>query len=246
MIEDVFNGNILNSAIPEYSVRPIQVKFARAVGSAMNTGGIYLFEAGTGIGKSIAYIIPAILSGRKIFISTATITLQDQLANKDAPAVLSALDSDARISVLKGRNNYLCLRKWKSGSPSFKIESDFEKWAKTTKDGDISSYSEELPFSVWRHFRSDHLDCTGSSCSFRGSCYFFRARNQARKSDILILNHHLLISGLMADEVLPGADVLVIDEAHRLEDAASIRRKRLLCWKEPGSFPQRLLILPMG
>ncbi|MCD4774762.1 MAG: hypothetical protein K8S15_01760 [Candidatus Aegiribacteria sp.] len=220
-IDDVFSGNILNSSIPEYSVRPLQVKFAQAVGSAMDTGGIHLFEAGTGIGKSLAYIIPAVLSGRKIFISTATITLQDQLANKDAPAVLSALDSDALVSVLKGRNNYLCLRKWKSGSPSFRIESDFERWAETTEDGDISSFPEELPSQVWRHFRSDHLDCIGSSCSFRGACHFFRARNQARKSDILILNHHLLISGLMADEVLPGADVLVIDEGHRLEDAAS-------------------------
>ncbi len=221
LIESVFTGDVLTSSIPEYSTRPQQVKFARAVGSAMDSGGIYLFEAGTGIGKSLAYIIPAILSGRKIFVSTATITLQDQLANKDAPALLSALNSDAMVSVLKGRNNYLCLRKWKSSSPSFKIESDFEKWTQSTEDGDISSFTEEVPSAVWRHFRSDHLDCTGSSCHFRGACHFFNARNQARKSDILILNHHLLVSGLMADEVLPGADVLVIDEGHRLEDAAS-------------------------
>jgi len=220
-IVDVFSGDVLTSSIREYSPRPSQIKFARAVGSAMDSGGIYLFEAGTGIGKSLAYIIPAILSGRKIFVSTATITLQDQLANKDAPAVLSALNSDALVSVLKGRNNYLCLRKWNSGSPSFQIESDFGQWAQSTEDGDISSFSDEIPSAVWRHFRSDHLDCTGSSCRFRGACHFFGARNQARKSDILILNHHLLVSGLMADEVLPGADVLVIDEGHRLEDAAS-------------------------
>ncbi|MEN8209210.1 MAG: helicase C-terminal domain-containing protein [Candidatus Fermentibacteria bacterium] len=220
-IENVFTGDVLTSSISAYVTRPSQVKFAAAVGSAMESGGIFLFEAGTGIGKSLAYIIPAILSGRKIFVSTATITLQDQLAKKDAPAVLSALNSDAMVSVLKGRNNYLCLRKWRSGSPSLKMESDFEKWVESTEDGDISSFSEELPSAVWRHFRSDHLDCTGSSCHFRGACHFFSARVQARKSDILILNHHLLISGLMADEVLPGADVLVIDEAHRLEDAAS-------------------------
>lgn len=221
MIENVFTGDTLAKSIPGYVTRPSQVQFARAVGSAMDSGGIYLFEAGTGIGKSLAYIIPAILSGRKIFVSTATITLQDQLANKDAPAVLSALNSDAKVSVLKGRNNYLCLRKWRSGSPSFGMESDFENWVESTKDGDISSFAEEIPSAVWRHFRSDHLDCTGSSCPFRGACHFFSARSQARKSDILILNHHLLVSGLMADEVLPGADVLVIDEGHRLEDAAS-------------------------
>ncbi len=187
----------------------------------MDLGGIYLFEAGTGIGKSLAYIIPAVLSGRKIFVSTATITLQDQLARKDAPAVLSALNSDAMVCVLKGRNNYLCLRKWVSGSASVIAEAGFIHWAETTEDGDISTFSEEVHSAVWRHFRSDHLDCTGSSCHFRGSCHFFSARNQARKSDILILNHHLLVSGLLADEVLPGADVLVIDEGHRLEDAAS-------------------------
>jgi len=221
MIENAFSGDILKSAIPGYSVRPLQVEFAQAVGVAMERGGIHLFEAGTGIGKSLAYIIPAVLSGRKIFISTATITLQDQLAKKDAPAVLSALESNSRVCVLKGRNNYLCLRKWNSGSATVRTDADLVRWAETTEDGDISNYAEELPFSVWRHFRSDHLDCTGSSCSFRGSCHFFKARNQAKKSDILILNHHLLVSGLMADEVLPGADVLVIDEGHRLEDAAS-------------------------
>ena len=109
-----------------------------------------------------------------------------------------------------------------AGSKDLEVTNmDFEKWAESTVDGDISSFAEEVPSAVWRHFRSDHLDCTGSSCHFRGACHFFSARSQARKSDILILNHHLLVSGLLADEVLPGADVLVIDEGHRLEDAAS-------------------------
>lgn len=221
VIHDVFNGDSLRSVIPDYSPRPLQLRFAQAVAAAMNTGGLHLFEAGTGIGKSIAYVIPAVLSGRKIFVSTATITLQDQLAKKDVPAVLTALGSPARVSVLKGRNNYLCLRKWNRGGESVAADESFTRWANTTEDGDISSCSEELPHSVWRHFRSDHLDCVGSSCPFRGGCHFYRARSTARKADVLILNHHLLVSGLLADEVLPEADVLVIDEGHRLEDAAS-------------------------
>lgn len=220
-IEEVFCGDTLSSVIPGYTVRTLQVELAKAVGKALTTGGIHLFEAGTGIGKSIAYIIPALLSGRRIFVSTATITLQDQLAGKDAPAILSALELDSMVSVLKGRNNYLCMRKWNSGSELFRADLSFSRWADASDDGDISSFSEKVSPSVWRHFRSDHMDCTGASCHFRGGCHFFRARNLARKSDLLILNHHLLVSGLLSEDVLPGADVLVIDEGHRLEDAAS-------------------------
>lgn len=220
-IRGVFHSDILSSCIPEYSVRTQQVDLAEAVSAALETGGIHIFEAGTGIGKSLAYIIPALLSGRRIFVSTATITLQDQLACKDAPAVLSALNLESRISVLKGRNNYLCLRKWNSAAAALKFDPEFGEWANGTKDGDVSSCPVEIHSQVWRHYRSDHLDCTGTSCRFRGGCHFFRARNAAKKSDLLILNHHLLISGLNSEDVLPGADVLVIDEGHRLEDAAS-------------------------
>jgi len=220
-VEDVFRSDILGRAIPEYSAREQQVDMALAVSRALDRGGLHLFEAGTGIGKSLAYMIPALLSGRRIFVSTATITLQDQLACKDAPAILSALDLDADIFVLKGRNNYLCLRKWESAPPSLGIDSELAHWAGTTEDGDVSSCPVEVDQQSWRHFRSDHIDCTGNSCRFRGRCFFFRARNLARKADLLILNHHLLVSGMNSEDVLPGADVLVIDEGHRLEDAAS-------------------------
>lgn len=220
-IRNVFDGDVLKSSIAEYVRRPLQVEFAEAVASAMNRGGLHLFEAGTGIGKSIAYIIPALLSERKIFVSTATITLQDQLAKKDVPGVIEALESKARVSVLKGRRNYLCLRKWNGGMRSAKGDSDFYTWAENTEDGDVTSCPIEVSPSLWKHFRSDHLDCTGTACPFRGGCHFFRARSTARKADILILNHHLLVSGLASEEVLPEADVLVIDEGHRLEDAAS-------------------------
>ncbi len=220
-IYSVFHGPVLGKVIPDYAPRPLQVKLSQAVATSFNTGGLHLFEAGTGIGKSIAYIIPAVLSGRKIFVSTATITLQDQLANKDVPAVLEALDSDATVSLLKGRNNYLCLRKWAKAKSGITMDDQFTLWAESTADGDISGYQHQLSPAVWRHFRSDHLDCVGSSCPCRGGCHFLNARNAARKSDVLILNHHLLISGMLAEEVLPGADVLVIDEGHRLEDAAS-------------------------
>ena len=220
-IEDVFRGESLVSAIPGYSLRGLQLDMACSVGAALERGGLHLFEAGTGIGKSLAYIVPALLSGQKTFISTATITLQDQLAEKDAPAVLDALGSDAKVTVLKGRNNYLCLRKWRAGVNRLDLPEDFPEWADSTEDGDISSYGTNLPGGLWRHYRSDVLDCIGTSCSERSACHFYRARIRARGADLLILNHHLLISGLLSADALPEADVLVIDEGHRLEDAAS-------------------------
>jgi len=220
-IRRVFTGDSLPTALPGYSVRPLQVKMALAVGTAIERGGLHMFEAGTGIGKSLAYIIPVLLSGRKILISTATITLQDQLALRDAPAILQALGLESQVCVLKGRNNYLCLRKWESAADRFPIPDAFGEWAGSSTDGDISGFPGSMPRSAWRYFRSDRMDCTGASCRFRGGCHFFRARARARKADLLLLNHHLLISGTMAGDILPEADVLVIDEGHRLEDAAS-------------------------
>ncbi len=220
-LEEIFLGDVFASTVPGYSPRRLQVDLAKAVNDAMASGGIHFFEAGTGIGKSMAYIVPAVLSGKKIFVSTATKTLQDQLAGKDVPAVIRALDSRAVVFVLKGRNNYLCIRKWMNGKDMYDTIDEFANWAANTSDGDVSSCSVEPDPSVWRRFRSDRPDCAGNSCRFRGECHFNRARNRARKADILILNHHLLVSGLSGGDVLPGADVLVIDEGHRLEDAAA-------------------------
>jgi ATP-dependent DNA helicase DinG len=220
-IDRIFHAEDLAAALPGYTVRPLQVRMAMAVGTALERGGLHMFEAGTGIGKSLAYIIPVLLSGRKILISTATLTLQDQLALRDAPAILGALGLHSEVCVLKGRNNYLCLRKWSSSAERLEIPDAFSIWADASVDGDVSGFQGILPPGAWRQFRSDRLDCVGASCRFRGECHFFRARARARKSDLLILNHHLLISGLMTGDILPEADVLVIDEGHRLEDAAS-------------------------
>lgn len=220
-IEEVFRGEALVDAIPAYSLRGLQLDMACAVGAALERGGLHLFEAGTGIGKSLAYLVPALLSGQKTFISTATITLQDQLAGKDAPAVLQALSCEAKVTVLKGRNNYLCLRKWRSGAGRLDMPEDFPEWADGTETGDVASFGTDLPGGFWRHYRSDVMDCIGSSCRERSACHFYRARMRARKADILILNHHLLVSGLLSGDALPEADMLVIDEGHRLEDAAS-------------------------
>lgn len=220
-IERVLHGEELLGALPGYAVRPLQVRMALEVGAALERGGLHMFEAGTGIGKSLAYIIPALLSGRRILISTATMPLQDQLARRDAPAVLRALGLSSEVCVLKGRNNYLCLRKWSGASERLDLPDAFSAWADSTGEGDISGFQGVLPPGEWRHFRSDRLDCLGASCRFRGECHFLRARSRARQCDLLVLNHHLLISGLMTGDILPEADVLVIDEGHRLEDAAS-------------------------
>jgi len=217
----MFHEGGLERFLPGYAVRPLQVRMALAVGSAMENGGLHMFEAGTGIGKSLAYILPAVLSGRRILISTATMTLQDQLALRDAPSVLEALGSEAGVCVLKGRNNYLCLRKWSAAASRLDLQDDFSAWASASADGDVSGFHGVLPAEAWRHLRADRLDCVGGSCPFRGECLFLKARARARKSGLLVLNHHLLVSGLVTGDILPEADVLVIDEGHRLEDAAS-------------------------
>jgi ATP-dependent DNA helicase DinG len=216
---DVFEGDILE-AIPGYRPRSRQIAMAISVAGAMEDLGIHLFEAGTGVGKSLAYLVPAVLSGRRIFISTATRTLQDQLRWKDIPDICRVLDFEPSISVLKGRGNYLCLRKWErlQGEDG---PADLLDWSLSTATGDVSELSGEADPAIWARVRCDAVDCLSKRCGRRAECHFLRARSEARKARILILNHHLLVSALSTEEMLPEAEVLVADEGHRLEDAAA-------------------------
>jgi ATP-dependent DNA helicase DinG len=205
---------------PGYQPRQRQISMALSVAGAMEDSGIHLFEAGTGVGKSLAYLVPAILSGQKIFISTATRTLQDQLRGKDIPEACRALDIVPSVAVLKGRGNYLCLWKWERHLLAGQI-TDLAEWALSTATGDFSELAEELDPAVWAHIHSDTVDCLSGRCPRRAECHFLRARSEARKARILVLNHHLLVSALSAEEMLPEAQVLIADEGHRLEDAAA-------------------------
>ncbi len=217
-VEHVFRGGALASSVPGYAVREVQVAMAKAVTRAIEGGGMHLLEAGTGVGKSFAYLVPAVLSGVRTWVSTATTALQDQLVRKDVPAVLSALGAEADVRVMKGRRNYLCLRKLESQADPPGPE--LAGWLESTADGDVAGCPVELPQAAWRRLRSDRLDCTGSACPFRGACHFFRARSAARSADVLVVNHHLLVSIMAAGEGGGGGELLVVDEGHTLEEAA--------------------------
>lgn len=216
---DAFEGGALER-IAGYRKRPRQLEMAEAVAEAIEIGGVHILEAGTGVGKSLAYLVPSIASGRRVIVSTATRTLQDQLFEKDIPAVRTALGAEVSTALLKGRNNYVCLRKWLAGR-SGACGQALDEWISKTSTGDVSELEKEPDPEVWIHLRSDMFDCLAQSCPHRSSCHFQRARAEARKADLLVLNHHLLLSGVCTGELVPDAEVLVADEAHRLEDAAA-------------------------
>ncbi len=222
-LEDVTTGAFGNRDRPlleGFQPRLLQTAMAARIARAIESGGCYLFEAGTGVGKSLAYIVPAVLSGRKCIISTATKTLQDQLFLRDIPEVLRNLGSPVSSSVLKGRGNYLCARKLEAGL-DLGLDDRIGRWASTTSTGDVQELDDEPDPRLWARIRSDAMDCLGQACPKRGACFLTRARAEARRAGIVIVNHHLLMSAVRGDDVLPEAGVLVADEGHRLEDAAA-------------------------
>jgi ATP-dependent DNA helicase DinG len=211
---------LLPGSLPGYVVRPRQVDMALTVADAIASGGMYILEAGTGVGKSLAYILPALLSGVRTIVSTATLTLQDQLVARDIPSLVEALDLDMDVAVLKGRRRYLCSRKWAIAGPRFGRFPGLGEWAEQTDSGDVSGCPVSIPPDVWRHVAGDRMDCNGTACPFYSRCFYYGARNEARRAGLLIVNHHLLVSGMQAEDLIPEADLLVVDEGHRLEDAA--------------------------
>jgi ATP-dependent DNA helicase DinG len=194
---------------------------AEVVADAIEAGGCYLLEAGTGVGKSLAYLLPCIGSGMKTIVSTATIALQDQLLLRDVPAAAGALGIDLKAAVLKGRKNYVCMRKWEQRVPGLGLDSALQVWVGRTETGDLSEAPVSLDRKTRRMICSDRTDCLGGSCPYKGKCFYLAARAEAQRAGLVVLNHHLLLTGLLGEDILPQADVLVADEAHRLDDAAA-------------------------
>lgn len=224
--------------IPGFTTRSEQIGMATHVAHALRTQGQLVVEAGTGTGKTFAYLVPALLSGRRVVISTGTRTLQDQLYARDLPTVASALGRPVRIALLKGRANYLCLHRLELAEHQA-TDRGLRKevavalprvraWARVTRRGDIAeltSMTESAP--VWPWVTSTRDNCLGPDCPSFDQCHVVQARREAQGADVIVVNHHLLMADLMLKEegfgdLLPNADAVIIDEAHQLADVASL------------------------
>ncbi len=235
-VTEIFSdAGALSELIKGYRHRPEQEEMAQKILSAIKEGQSLVCEAGTGTGKTMAYLVPALLSRQKVIISTGTRHLQDQLNEKDLPIVLEALDSPATTMVLKGRSNYLCLQRMNiainySKDLSYQNMSDLQEvvqWSSSTKTGDINELGmiEENSF-IRPVITSTTENCLGQACPEFDSCFVFKNRKKALESDLVITNHHLLLAdmGLRENgfgEVLPLADLIIFDEAHQLPELAS-------------------------
>ncbi len=217
-IESVFK--LLEKTLPGYEVRPQQIKMAGEVYSTFLNKDRLIVEAGTGVGKSFAYLIPAILTQKKTIISTASIALQDQLVNKDLLFLQKALPQKFSYAILKGKNNYLCLKREREFSELSSDFMNFRKWTMETKTGDKDELS-YLP-EFWSKVCGDSDDCNVVKCTYYKDCYYYRHYRSLYRKDILVVNHHLLVFDLLSDfNLLPFHEQLVIDEAHQIEDVIS-------------------------
>ena len=227
------NGPFWDS-IDGYQVRSEQQALCSAIEVMLENKTVLTAEAGTGIGKTFAYLIPAVLSGKKIIVSTGTRHLQDQLFHSDIPRVVDALDVSVKAALLKGRSNYLCLHRLElaphlgfMNRESQSYLAEINHWAKTTESGDISELS-SVPEDamVWIQVTSTADNCLGGECDLWSKCHVVQARKKAQDADVLVINHHLLLADMTLKEegfaeLLPGADAFFIDEAHQLHDVAS-------------------------
>ena len=223
----------LACAVPGFRPRAQQLAMAEAVAQALQGRETLLVEAGTGTGKTFAYLVPALLSGRQVVISTGTRNLQDQLYVRDLPRVREALGCGGRVALLKGRANYLCLHRLEracaEGSTGEQAERlrQVAEWAGRTVTGDRAGFpgmAEDDPF--WTRLTAPAERCLGADCHHFTRCFVFRARRKAQEADVVVVNHHLLMADFSLreegrGEVLPQADAFVIDEAHQLPDIAA-------------------------
>jgi ATP-dependent DNA helicase DinG len=227
----------LARGLEDYAPRPEQLAMAEHVSEALEARQTLIVEAGTGTGKTFAYLVPALLSGRRVILSTGTRALQDQLYHRDLPAICGALGRPARVALLKGRSNYLCrhrldLAEQQAHARGLRREvavalPRVRAWSHLTRRGDVAElpgFGEGDPVLPW--VTSTRENCLGSECPLYEECFVLAARREAQAADIVVVNHHLLMADLVLKEegfadLLPGADAIVIDEAHQLPDVAA-------------------------
>ena len=222
--------SLLGQATEAFAQRAGQRDMALAVAQTIESGGALVVEAGTGIGKTFAYLVPALLSGERVMVSTATKALQDQLFSRDLPRLLQALGLPARTALLKGRSSYLCLHRMALARQEHIERSallalaKIEKWALTTASGDLA----ELPglderSSIIPLVTSSRENCLGSTCPQYKNCHVMLARKQAMAADVVVVNHHLFFADLAVREsgmaeLLPTVRIAIFDEAHQLNE----------------------------
>jgi ATP-dependent DNA helicase DinG len=209
--------------LPGFELRTGQLQMAQLVERGIMENMHTIVEAGTGVGKSLAYLVPALRSGKKVVLSTGTIALQEQLVQKDIPLVEAALGIPVRVTLLKGRSHYLCLQKFErmredrplAPSPSLQRVSE---WATRTQAGDRAELPFVLPPGEWEQLDADADECVGEYCPHFRNCFYFNKRDQAKYADVVVVNHALFFLDLaVGGGLLPPYDVAVLDEAHQCE-----------------------------
>ncbi len=234
-LEEVFQpGGILEHQLADYEYRPSQLEMAQSVLAAIRNQQHLCVEAGTGTGKTLAYLIPALFGQKRVIVSTATKNLQEQLFFKDIPLVRELLFPELRVTYMKGRQNYLCRKKFYEeyaqvtlleGTPGEGKE--ISEWIQRTETGDRSELSwirDDSP--LWKHLDARSDNCLGQKCSYFEDCYITLMRQKALESDLIVVNHALFFANLalQSDEigrVLPDFSTLILDEAHGVEDIAA-------------------------
>jgi ATP-dependent DNA helicase DinG len=225
----------LARTLPGFEARSGQIDMAEAVASALATGSVLLAEAGTGTGKTLAYLVPAILSRQRVLVSTGTKNLQEQIFFKDLPVLKDALGVPFTATCMKGRGNYLCLHRFDAfrQSPAIRSYEEtahlriLERWVPETETGDraeVEDLPEDLPF--WSDIAATSENCLGADCPRYNDCFVVRMRQRAAESDVVIVNHHLLCADAAVrqnafGEVIPRCSMAIVDEAHQLEDVAT-------------------------
>ncbi|MEO0573886.1 MAG: ATP-dependent DNA helicase [Pseudomonadota bacterium] len=218
-------------AISGYQPRTSQRLMAQAVTDALQSDESLVVEAGTGTGKTFAYLLPALLSGARTIVSTGTRALQDQLYHRDLPLIAKAVGRPVSSALLKGRANYLCLQRLENaltenGAFTGQESAALRAWRDSTHSGDkaeVTAIAEDA--TLWPRVTSTADNCSGQKCPFYDDCYVAKARRDAQKADLVVVNHHLLLADLAFREggfveFLPDADAIIIDEAHQLPDIA--------------------------
>ncbi len=234
-ISEVFSKDgLLHREVPDYVERYQQVEMATAIASAIEQKTNALIEAGTGTGKTFAYLVPILLRQQNAIVSTGTKALQDQLFYQDLPTIRALLGLSCKVSLLKGRSNYLCPERLAKNIKimSAVVESSLlsrlvrvREWSQLSRTGDLNELSDQDMESVGGLITSTTDNCLGGECPSIGVCPLYRAREKATHADIVIVNHHLLMADLAMKEesissLLPAADVIVVDEAHQISSVA--------------------------